>query len=1044
MREKNTKPKAAVSVKNKIWRNVLSFLIIALIQGSFIQELYAQRKMVKGRVTDETGEPLIGASVLVKTTKVGVSTDTDGNYIISAPSSAILVFSYLGYVSKEVAVGDQNVIDVRLAAAKNSLEEVVVVGYGTQRRKDVTGSIVSVKGETLKEVPTANLQQALQGRAAGLEVQTIGTRPGAGAQIRIRGERSINGSNDPLIVLDGVPYSGTMNDINPDIIESVDVLKDGSATAIYGSRGSNGVILITSKRGSAGETRVSLSTYYGISTPEGKYPVFNATQYRALRDLSTFVGGYQPEELEGIAIGRNTDWQELMYKDGYMTDNNLTISGGSAQGRFSVGGGYFKQTAVLPGQDFGRYSLRAAGDFNIGKRIKVSLTSLNNASVTHGSQFGINTFPILSLSPLMPAYNADGTINKKPAGNIDEKNSAYNPLLLYQDKNSWVDQVRRYRTFNNITGQYEIIDGLKYIFTAGLDFSQEEGDQFRGTDSYFRPGSYNTASVNNSVAYNYLIQNMVTYDKTFAKKHRLSLTGLYSLEQNHAHNTSVQKDSITADFNQFYNLGLSAVTPVAVLNGSEQSSALISYMLRANYVYDDRYMITVTGRRDGSSRLGEGNKWHQYPAVAAGWSIHNESFMKNIRAISALKLRVGYAETSNQAVAVYSTLGGVSSGPRYNFGEDQEVGYYINRIVDPNLDWEYTRTINLGLDFGILNNRVTGTIDWYKARTNKLLYGITLPPTSGIESQFLTNVGKMANHGLEVSLSSVNIKNSRGFNWNTDLNFFFNRNKLLKINGNIDRLLNNQLFVGYPLTVIYDYKKLGIWQLDEAAEAAAYGAVPGQIKLEDNNGIDPSTGLETHQPDGKIDQYDKKVIGSGEAKIQGGITNRFSYKGFDLSFVAYARFGGTLISQIHQPLAGYLTVLDGRRNALAVNYWTPTNPTNDFPMPQAQFSPQTDAWTTLGYYDASFIKIRSINFGYNLSNTLAKKIHAQSLRFYVTAQNPFILYSPYVKAGGLDPEPTGTGNQGVSNPGNIASRALTIGTSYPPTRSFMFGINATF
>jgi TonB-linked SusC/RagA family outer membrane protein len=474
------------------------------------------------------------------------------------------------------------------------------------------------------------------------------------------------------------------------------------------------------------------------------------------------------------------------------------------------------------------------------------------------------------------------------------------------------------------------------------------------------------------------------------------------------------------------------------LGGSESSATLISMMLRANYVYDDRYMITLTGRRDGSSRLGDGNKWKQYPAVSAGWSINNEKFMKGQKIFSNLKIRAGFGITSNQAVPAYSTLGGVASnGVRYNFGPTSQIGYYVTKIVDPNLDWEYTRTTNIGLDFGILNNRITGSVDWYTAKTDKLLYGVPLPPTSGISEPYLTNIGNVTNKGLEVAISSQNIKTDDGFSWGTDLNFYFNRNKLVALNGNITQVTNAQLFVGEPLTAIFDYKKLGIWQTDEAVEAAKYGFVPGQLKLEDHNG------------DGKLTVDDKYVIGNAQAKIQGGITNRFNYKGFDFSFVVYARFGGTLISQVHQPLAGYLTINDGRRNQFAVDYWTPTNPTNAFPSPNVAggliTSPLTsDAWSTLGYYDASFIKVRSINFGYSFTNKLANKLGAQKIKVYVTAQNPFILYSPYVKAGGLDPEATGTGNQGVSNPGNISNRALTIGATIPPTRTFLAGLNVTF
>jgi TonB-linked SusC/RagA family outer membrane protein len=1022
--------------QKKLSRGILLLTFLLAMSPSI---LFAQQ-MLRGKVLDEKNLPLPGAGVKLKLSGKSTVTSDDGSFNISAPANEkTLVVSFIGYPSQEIDIKPgTTTYTVVLNQDSKNLNEVVVIGYGTQKRRDVTGSVVSLSGSAIKEVPVANIQQALQGRMAGVEVQSVGTRPGAGAQIRIRGERSINASNDPLFVVDGIPYGGTLNDINPDDIASLDVLKDASATAIYGSRGANGVVLITTKRGIAGDTRVAFNSYYGINKVAREYNVYNPDQYRALRDYSIFNQDYLADEKQGIAEGRNTNWQDLMYKDGYMTDNNLTISGGSEQSQFSIGGGYFKQTSSLPSQDFTRASLKATGDFRIGKYVRAGFNNLTNYSITNGSQFGLNVFPLLTLSPLSSPYNPDGTVNKKPAGNLDDLNTTYNPLMLLTNNNQWVDRVRRFRTFNSIYGEVQILEGLKYRLNVGLDFNQEEGAQFRGADSYFRPALGNTASVNNATGTKYSLDNILTYEKTIAKKHRISATALFGFEREQFHNTSVSKDSITADFVQWYNLGQSSVGPVAILGGGESTATLMSMMLRANYIYNDKYMVTLTGRRDGSSRLGAGNKWKQYPAVSAGWSITNEEFMKDIRVISNLKLRAGFGITSNQAVPAYSTLGGVASnGVRYNYGPSSQIGYYVTRIVDPNLDWEYTKTTNIGLDFGFFNNRLTGSVDWYTAKTDKLLYGVPLPPTSGITEAYLTNIGNVNNKGLEVALSSQNLSTAGGFSWGTDLNFYFNRNKLVALNGNITQVTNAQLFVGQPLTAIFDYKKLGIWQTDEAAEAAKYGFVPGQLKLED------------HNRDGKLTVDDKHVIGNAQADIQGGMTNRFSYKGFDFSFVVYARFGGTLISQVHQPLAGYLTINDGRRNQLAVDYWTPTNPTNTFPSPNVaggliSSALTSDAWSTLGYYDASFIKVRSINLGYSFTNKLAGKLGAQKVKVYIAAQNPFLLYSPYVKAGGVDPEATGTGNQGVSNPGNISNRALTIGATLPPTRSFLAGLNVTF
>lgn len=1020
--------------------------------------------LVKGRITDERGQPVVNASIIVKGTTTGANSNESGNFEISAPRNATLVISYVGYAPREIRVSDQP-LNISLTPAGNDMEQVVVVGYGTQKKKDVTGAVVSVNEKALKEVPGANIQQLLQGRAAGLEIQRIGTMPGSGAQIRIRGERTINGSNDPLIVLDGIPFEGgSLNDINPDEIASIDILKDASATAIYGSRGANGIILITTKRGRVGEPRISYNGYHGISSVARKYEVFSAEEYRAMRDLSPWNGGYMPEEVKGISLGRNTDWQDIMYKNGFITDHNLNVSGGTATSQFSLGGGYFKETTVLPGQDFTRYALRATIDSRIGKRLKIGLNTLNNLNITHGSQFPINMFPLLTLSPLMPPYDSAGNIVKSPAGNVDDKNT-YNPLMVKNNYSGSIDRVRRIRTFNSLYAEYQIIEGLKYRLNVGLDFRQQEGGQFRGADSYFRPAQGNTATVNNAEGWGYTVENLLTYDRTFKDVHRLNVVALYSIQEDRSHTSSISKDSIDEEFIQFYNLGQasSSATLPPVVSGTESSWALISYMARINYAFDDRFLLTLTGRIDGSSRLAPGNKWHKYPAVSAGWNISREKFMDNITFINNLKLRVGFGQTSNQSINPYASLGSVSPinginttasgapGPggsiRYNYGPTVVTGYAVTSLPNPDLDWEYTKTVNVGLDFSVLDNRISGTIEWYRQHTFNILYGIQLPSTSGITGQFITNIGEMENKGLEVSISTMNVRarTPGGFTWSTDLNVFFNRNKLLKLNDGFQRNIGNGLHIGHPLTAIYDYTKLGIWQLDEAAAAATYGYVPGQIKLADLNGPNG-------KPDGRIDpDYDRSIIGSSEADWQGGMTNRFAYKGFDLSIVAYARMGGLLISQIHQPLTSYLTILDGKRNGIKVDYWTPTNPTNSFPKPQAQFvnSLAANAWSTLGYYDASFVKIRSINLGYTFSRGILNRIKAQSVRVHFTAQNPFVLFSPYIDAGGVDPEATGQGNRGPNgngddNTGVTPRRALVITAATPPTRSFILGVNLSF
>lgn len=1055
--------------KKLVFMSKLLAVFVAVMLFSF-PSAFAQGRTITGRVTNTSGEAIAGASVVVKGTTTGTTTDNNGEFSIVASERAVLVITDVNYIDQEITVGDNANISIRLVAKTGDLGEVVVVGYGTARRKDVTGSVVSVNEKALREVPVPNLQQALVGRAAGLEVIPVGNQPGAGAQIRIRGTRSINGSNEPLVVVDGIPWDGSLNDINPDEIASVDILKDASATAIYGSRGANGVILVTTKKGRGGPTRISYNGYHGIGTVADKFPVLNADEFRTMRDLSTWAEGYGPQEQEGIATGRNTDWQELMYKNSYRTDHNINVSGGANGNTFSLGGGYYKETTVLPGEDFTRYALRGAIDTRIGRKLKVGLSTQNSVSIANGSQFvsGSSIYNLLALNPLLKPYNDDGTVNVIPWDNsLDGGNppsSGYSPLLLKHGPRTWDDVVRRLRTFNTLYGEYEIIDGLRYRLNLGLNYAQQFGGQFRPADkpdapSYFRVGQGNIARVSNGETWGYTVENLLFYDKTI-NEHKFNFTGLYSIQESQSFDNFVQKQDITEDFVSFYNLAQS--TPIdganTSLGGGESRWALISYMARLNYSFRDRYLLTFTYRRDGSSRLAPGNQWFDYPAVSGGWVISDESFMANAKKVDFLKLRIGWGRTSNQSINPYASKGlvdntnGLGAGPaggniiRYNYGPTIVTGYQLVTLPNPNLSWEFTSTANFGLDFGFFGNRLTGSLEYYNSKTDRILYSVQLPVTSGVPGSFTTNIGEMSNKGFELSLSSVNFQSASGFTWSTDFNLFTNKNKLLKLSNQEDRNIGSQLFVGYSMTALYDYQKLGIWQISEAAAAAAVGALPGQIKLADLSGP-------AGHPDGTVTaDYDRTIIGDMDAKLQGGLTNRVSYKGFDLSIVAHARFGGLLVSQIHGPAATYISQLDGRRNSIKVDFWTPTNPTNWFPMPAGQHASLSqasapDGWRTLGYYDASFVRIRSINLGYSFNNNLLRKIGAQNTRVYFTVDNVALLWSPFYNKTGIDPQATAAGQRGIGGGYNNlregGNGALVVSLGTPPRRTFTFGLNIT-
>lgn len=998
--------------------------------------------VVKGKVTEETATGMPGVNIVVKGTNIGTTTDNDGNYSIQVPSEqSVLIYSFIGYITQEQVVNGRTTIDVSLPFSASELSEIVVVGYGTQKKSDITGAITSVSSETLREVPVANITQALQGRAAGVEINAASSRPGGNSQIRIRGSRSLSATNDPLIVLDGIPFNGTINDVNPSDIVSLDVLKDASATAIYGSRGSNGVILITTRRGKSGKAQLFYDGYYGVANVIGKYDVYNGTEFDAFRNAAVAAGAaYVPtaDEVANLAAGKQTDWQDELYQSGYITNHSIGTSGGTDETQFAISAGYFKQTTVLPGQAFSRYSLSGVIDQKVGERIKIGLNTMNSFNISDGE--GVNPmFSILTLSPLYSARNADGTILELPAlGSANPETR--NPLLVYRD-NTWKQQRRRLRTFNSLYGEVKIAEDFKYRVNIGLDLFQDNYGQYIGSNTPFANGGTNSADVENTNSWSYTIENLLLYEKTFAEKHKLGLTGLFSVQEIEEYRSGANANTLPADYVFYYNLGLGNVTSVPAGASYYAKSGLLSYMGRVNYTFSDRYLITATARADGSSRLAEGNKWFYYPALALGWNISNESFMTSQDFVSSLKLRFGAGRTSNQAVSPYASIGSLQSEP-YNFGNSGLYGFYVNSIPNAGLSWEFTTTTNIGLDFGFFQNRLTGTVEVYKQDTDRILQRVSLPQSSGVSS-VVKNVGKTENKGLELMLNSVNVESNEtgGFNWYTDLNLFMNRNKVVALANGITQDITNGWHVGQPIDAIFDYEKIGVWQTGETGAPAGFNT--GEIKIKDQNTDNDGDG-EIDGPDGIINAKDRVILGSTQSKWSGGLTNRFTYKGFDLSMVLFWRVGGMLVSTLYQSnIANPINSMEGRRNGPKVDYWTPTNPTNAYPRPGLGQVP--DFGSTLGYFDATFMKIRTITLGYNLPASWLGKTGISTCHLYVQAQNPFkAFFSDYVKAGGLDPETSGAGGSVTDGFGPNGTNRLTVQPNTPATKSFIVGINIKY
>lgn len=996
----------------------------------------AQNITVKGVVKDNFGESVIGANVTEKGTTNGMITDLDGNFSLTVQKNATLVISYIGYVTQEIAVKGNTQFNIILKEDSKALEEVVVIGYGTARKSDVTGSIASVGGDKLREMPATNITYALQNRIAGVDMAQTSSQPGATMQIRIRGTRSLTASNDPLVVLDGIPFMGNLSDINPGDIKSMDILKDASSTAIYGSRGANGVILITTNKGAQGTpAKFTYSGYVGAKSVFSKYPMMNGKKFAEMRK---YAGKFEnsPDEADDV----DTDWQDLMYRTGMVTSHDVSVGGGSNNGSYSFGAAYYKDQGVVPTQNYTRYSLRGSFDQGVGKYFRFGLTTNSNYNITKGSNIGL--YNVLANSPIANPYNEDGSLKRTVKLNSQDEYFVVTRDVVESLEDTWLNEQKGFGTYNNLFAEVQCpwIKGLKYRVNLGLNYRSTKGGAFtdEGVNST-TADTPSTASLTHSETTNWAIENMVTYDRTFGK-HQLNVVGMYSAEETVYTKSNIAARDIPASYLQYYNLGRAEGTiTVNPDNWNYQKSGLMSWMGRAMYTYDNRYMLMATVRADASSRLAKGHQWHTYPAVSAGWNIHRESFMDDLEWLDILKIRVGYGQTSNQAVNPYSTWGRLSTRP-YNFGPTgYATGYYVSALPNYDLGWEYSSTWNFGLDFTLFGGRLSGTFEYYMMKTSDLLQSVNLPSTSGVGS-YVGNVGKTENKGVELTLNGTILDNYNGWTWDASINLSANRNKLTELASKKDRDEANNWFVGHPVDVIYDYEKIGLWQEgDPYLDILEPGGNVGMIKVKYTDKYN-----EDGTPVRAIGPDDRQVI-SMEPKFTGGFSTRVAYKGFDLNVITAFKCGGKLISTLHHS-NGFLNMLTGRRGQVDVDYWTEENTNAKYPKPGGIQSGDNPKYgSTLGYFDASYWKVRNISLGYNFDgHKWLKGFGIQSLRAYVTIQNPFVICSPFHKETGLDPETNSYGNENVAVTSGIQSRFLTVGTNSPSTRNYLFGINLTF
>jgi len=1002
--------------------------------------------VISGKVTDEKGQGIPGAGIKVKGSQQAVTTNTEGNFSIRTSENAILVVSYVGYTSEEVAVNGRTSINISLKQSEQILADVIVVGYGTRKKSDVTGAVSSISEKQLREIPAGNIATALQGSAPGLSIQKSGgnSQPGAAPTIRIRGERSLGANNDPLIILDGIPFNGNLNDISQDDIVSASILKDASSTAIYGSRGANGVVLINTRRGKNGKPIINYSGYVGFNQSLGHYDVMDANQFLQMRKWAK-INGSAPGSYTGIndpalvsddanktvfsdkteyalyKAGTNTDWQDLLYKTALLTNHQVGVSGGTDLTQYDMSLGYYTAGGIYPGQSMNRYTAKLSIDHKLGKYVKVGLSSLNSYNLTKGSNLNpVSQF--LQASPFSKPYLDNGTLSTYLPGS---NQNVWNPLSDFVP-GALADDVKRLSTFTTAYIDVDFTHGFKYKLNTGIEISPETQGKFYASNTTKQLGTQNYGYNRHYTGYNYTIENILTYDKTIAEDHVINFTGLYSLQKNRSEVSDVSYRDIPADYLQYYNPKYaSSITS----SGDFTKNAILSYMGRLNYTYKDKYLLTVTMRSDGSSRLAAGNKWHSFPSAAVAWNLGRESFLENSKSVSALKLRASYGRVGNQAIGAYETMGWLTN-IYYNYGGTNVQGTYpdADHPANPSLGWEYTSTLNFGLDYGLFKNRITGSIEYYQQKTSDILLYQSLPRTSGYR-QIRNNIGNTQNNGMEFNLSTVNFEGDghQQFSWTTDVNVFFNRNKITSLASGVTKDLANSWFVGFPNGVFFDYQRVGLWQNtpEDIALALKYGLVgSADAYLKGTNSLVGTVKVADTNGDGKITADDRVILGARQPNFEGGVTNRFAYKNFDFSFVTYFKSGGKLKSGIH---GGWSNTLQGGYNNLNVDYWTPDNPVNYWPKPNSSL--QTPAYrSTLDLFDASYLKIRTITLGYTLPPDVLKKIGARSARIYATASNPFTFFSPYKKdARGLDPET------------NNAIDEIT-----PSLYSMLFGINVSF
>ncbi len=926
---------------------------------------YGQKQIeVKGKVKDASNaEAVIGANIVVKGSNVGVITDVDGNFQITASDNATLEVSYVGYLTQEIKVDGRSVIDIDLEVNSRLLDEVVVVGYGTVKKSNVTGSIISVKEEELKTVPVTNIMEALQGKLAGVDITRSSGNPGAGINVLVRGNRSLTASNSPLFIVDGIQYSN-IQDLNPNDVQSMEVLKDAASTAIYGSRGANGVIIVTTKKGAKDKTSLSFNAYTGISEVFGYPLVQNAEQYKnQRREANRATGNWTSSADDAKIFGNLLNspgeyWPELFFQRGRQSDYQLGMSIGSQKTSGYISFGLFNEKGIFQRDDLNRYSLR----FNLDHKLSKSITIGTQNQITYYNQ-DFMTDPMNTANKLVPLevpYDADGKLIPLLNGNRN-----VNPLSDLIPGNFDNNQ-KLTRLFTSAYVGIDILKNLNFRSNLGINLLNRRNGLFAAALTNTRNGAQPIATYRDANGIGLNLENVLNYNLTVGK-HNFIVTGVQSLLTDTFEEVTASGTNQLVAKQSFY--GLANAPNQISIGANFRESALLSYTGRLMYNFDDRYLLTLTGRSDGASQLSEGNKWAFFPSAAFAWRITQEDFLSDNDVISDLKVRVSYGVAGNSAVDPYSSQTTLTRIP-FSWDETPAIGYGLNpQIGNSNLRWEKSTTQNIGVDFGLLKNRITGTLDVFNTDTDDLLLERLLPISSG-SSNIIENIGKTQNRGVELSINAVAI-DQKDLKWNMTFNWFRVREKILEL-ATASNDVANGWFIGYPTQSFFDYEKLGIWQTSEAETAKTFGQNPGDIKVKDQNG------------DGKIDATnDRIIIGSNRPDWSGNFSSDLKFGNFDLNVQFFARWGQTIsydFTRNYDPQAN--------ENSLLHDYWTPENATNEFPRPNANRSQAaTLFYSSLFYRDGSFIKLRGITLGYNLPSALTNKMKMSNARVYLSGRN---------------------------------------------------------